>query len=42
MIRAKAQALTHLENKKSKPKVWIGILIIMSIWLLAATLLTPL
>ena len=42
MIRAKGQALTHLENKKSKPKVWIGILIIMSIWLLAATLLAPL
>lgn len=42
MTRAKTHAFSHLEKKKPKPKVWVGVLIILSIWIFAVTLLAHL
>lgn len=40
--RAKAKASSHLENKKPKPRVWVGIVMILGIWLLVVTSLVHL
>lgn len=42
MTRAKTYAFSHLENKKPKPKVWVGVLIILGVWVFAVTLLAHL
>lgn len=42
MTRAKADAFVHLDKKKPKPKVWVGVLIILGIWMFAVILLAHL